>query len=124
MSELLNFGTKLNFGTPMRAKSGLNVTMLNATVFSPETRAEMVRIQSFVKLVKPGAKNTYPPSNSNHMLSANNSAYAQNISSPTSSSVNGSLTGRKRSVLEIFRKRIKLFEKEVIGINISGEGKV
>lgn len=108
----------------MRAKSGLNVTMLNATVFSPETRAEMVRIQSFVKLVEPGAKNTYPPSNSNHMLSANNSTYPQNISSPTSSSVNGSLTGRKRSVLEIFRKRIKLFEKEVIGINISGEGKV
>ena len=121
---------QLNFGTPMRTNSGVNVTMLNTTVFSHvtliETRAfnfaeaEMVRIQySFVKLVEPGAKNTYQPSNSSQK-STNSSTYAQNISSP----LDGSLTRRKRSISETFKKRIKLFHKEVIGIDISGEGKV
>lgn len=127
---------QLNFGTPMRTKSGLNVTMLNTTVFSHVTliethafyfaEAEMVRIESFVKLqlVEPGAKNTDLPSNSSHMPSPNGSTYSQNISTPTSSSMNGSLARRKRSISESFTKRIKLFHKEVIGIDISGEGKV
>lgn len=124
---------QMNFGTPIHTKSGYDVTMLNITVFSRVTlietnglyfaEAELVRIQLFVKLIAPGAKD--PPFNSSHMPSSNDSAFQ-----PTSSPTNGSLARRKRHALqtlfisEIFSKRIELFNKEVIGINISGEAKV
>lgn len=126
---------QMNFGTPIRTKSGSDVAMMDITVFSHVTlietnalyfaEAEMIRTQSFVKLTVPGAKNADPPSNSSHISSSNSSAYlTQNISRPTSGSMNGSLTRHKRSISETFTKRIKLFHKEVIGIDISGEGKV
>ena len=131
---------QMNFGTPIRTKSGSDVTMMDITVFSHvaliETNApyfaeaEVIRTQSFVKLIVPGAKNADPTSNSSHMPSSNGSAFTQNISTPTSSSINRRLARHRRyipktgSVSETFEKRIELFKKEVIGINISGEAKV
>lgn len=138
---------QMNFGTPIHTKSGSDVTMMDITVFSHVTlietdvlyfaEVEMIRTQSFVKLIVPGAKNADPPSNSSHMPSSNGSAFTKNISTPTTSSMNGSLARRKRyisnraypvriltRISETFEKRIELFNKEVIGINISGEAKV
>ncbi|KAL9982017.1 hypothetical protein ACROYT_G010797 [Oculina patagonica] len=126
---------QMNFGTPIRTKSGSDVTMMDITVFSHVTLietdalyfagAEVLRTQSFVRLTVSGAKNADQAFNSGHKPSCNDSAYlTQNNSTPTSSSMNGSITRHKRSISETFTKRIKLFHKEVIGIDISGGGKV
>ena len=126
---------QLKFGEPIRTKSGPNVTMLNVSVSSHVTRIEThafhlteaeaahIRVQSFVKLVPPESISSITPSNSS-LESSTNSPYTQNISTPTSTPKNRSLIRQKRSLSEKYEKGIHLFQKEVIGIDISGEAKV
>ena len=126
---------QLKFGEPIRTKSGPNVTMLNVSVSSHVTRIEThashlteaeaayIRVQSFVKLVPSESISSITPSNSS-LESSTNSPYTQIISTPTSSPKNKSLIRQKRSLSEKYEKGIHLFQKEVIGIDISGEAKV
>ena len=126
---------QLKFGEPIRTKSGPNVTMLNVSVSSHVTRIEThafhlteaeaahIRVQSFVKLVPPESISSITPSNSS-LESSTNSPYTQNISTPTSTPKNKSFIRQKRSLSEKYEKGIHLFQKEVIGIDISGEAKV
>ena len=126
---------QLKFGEPIRTKSGPNVTMLNVSVSSHVTRIEThashlteaeaayIRVQSFVKLVPSESISSITPSNSS-LESSTNSPYTQIISTPTSTPKNKSLIRQKRSLSEKYEKGIHLFQKEVIGIDISGEAKV
>ena len=126
---------QLKFGEPIRAKSGQNVTMLNVSVSSRVTRiktyafhltedeAAYIRVHSFVKLVPSESISSITPSNSS-LESSTNSPYTQKISTPTSSPKNKSLIRQKRSLSEKYEKGLLLFQREVIGIDISGEAKV
>ena len=126
---------QLKFGEPIPTKSGPNVTMLNVSVSSHVTRIEThsfhlteaeaayIRVQSFVKLVPSESISSITPSNSS-LESSTNSPYTQNISTPTSTPKNKSLIRQKRSLSEKYERGIHLFQKEVIGTDISGEAKV